>query len=202
MDILKVKTGVLRTNTYVIASEGEAVVIDPGGDVDKILEVIKDIRVQTIIATHGHFDHVLGVPYLKRITNARFLIHAEDLDILEASWELYGSGEVPKPDGFLQEGDIVRFGKTELRVLHTPGHTPGSISIFNVDAKVIFTGDTLFRGAIGRTDFLGGDQQKILGSIRRILEFPEDFIVYPGHGQETTIGDERKNLSALLKVTF
>ncbi|MCR8433446.1 MAG: MBL fold metallo-hydrolase [Crenarchaeota archaeon] len=202
MEIYTIKTGILRTNTYVVVSKGEAVILDPGGEVNKILELAKNLRVRSIIATHGHFDHVLGVPDLKRTTGAEFLIHADDQDILEASWNLYGSGEVPKPDRYLQEGDIIRFGDAELRILHTPGHTPGSISLFDVSAGVIFTGDTLFRGAIGRTDFLGGDPKKILESVKRILEFPESFKVYPGHGQLTTIHDERKNLSSLLKMTF
>lgn len=199
MEIRTVKVGVLRTNTYVVVSGNEAIVIDAGGDAAKILELIKDLKVKAIIATHGHFDHVLAVPELKRITGARFLIHREDLEILDFSWNAYGIGEKPIPDGFIDEGDIIKFGESELRILHTPGHTPGSICLFNLNERVIFTGDTLFYAAIGRTDFYGGDHGKILDSVKRILSmFPDETVVYPGHGKSTTIGAEKANLRALL----
>ncbi len=199
MEIRSVKVGILRTNAYVVVSKGEAVIIDAGGDASRILELTEGFKVRAVIATHGHFDHVLAVPEIKKITGAAFLMHKDDIDVLDFSWSVYGMGQKPEPDRFIDEGDIIRFGKTELWVLHTPGHTPGSICLFNLDAKTIFTGDTLFYGAIGRTDFYGGDHTKILESIKKILSmFPDDMVVYPGHGKTTTIGTEKKNLSVLL----
>jgi len=148
------------------------------------------------VATHTHFDHVLGVTELKTQTGAPFLIHKDDLETLEAMQErvrMFFGLKVPAPpkvDGFLKEGDSVNFGDERLNILHTPGHSPGSISL--VGDGYVITGDALFNQSIGRTDLPGGDFDTLINSIKsKLFALPDDTMVYPGHGSETSIGDER-----------
>lgn len=198
MEIKHVKVGPLRTNTYCLFSANEAVIIDPGGDPEKIISCIDNKEVVAIIATHGHFDHVLAVSFLKKKFSAPFYIHKADIEIMRLSLEHFG-GEFVYPDRLLDEGDTIIFGDSRLLVLHTPGHTPGSICLYDPQRTTIFTGDTLFRGYIGRTDFLGGDPNKIFDSLKKIFSLmPDNAVVYPGHGKPTTIGTERKNLKHLI----
>jgi glyoxylase-like metal-dependent hydrolase (beta-lactamase superfamily II) len=161
-------------------------VIDPGGDADRILITLaKDkLRCVYIINTHGHFDHSADNKRLKEVTGAQLLIHQADAPMI-----LHQSNS-PPPDRYLGEGDIITFGDISLKVLHTPGHSPGSISL--VTDKIVFVGDTLFAGSIGRTDFPGGDDEGLLRNVRKkIFTLSDDVVVYPGHGPKTTVARER-----------
>lgn len=201
MLIRKLVVGDLQTNCYILGDEKskEGVVIDPGGNYEKIEKVIQDedLNIKYIILTHGHADHIAALSQLKKKTNALILIHPADADMLvEPSYNLsFFTGEnlvCPKADEFLDDGDRIRIGALELEVLHTPGHSPGGISLFT--DKIIFTGDTLFCEGIGRSDLPGASHTQLLLSIRnKILKKPDDTVVYPGHGLQTTIGEEKRN---------
>jgi len=190
--------GRLQTNCYVIKSRSEVIIVDPGDEPKRILKFIKDVNAvpTRIIATHTHFDHVLGVDGIRKATKTLFIIHRDDLPMLESMQsrvrQIMGF-EVPSPpkvDGYLKDGDVVRVGDETIRVLHTPGHSPGSISL--VGDGYVLTGDALFNQSIGRTDLPGGDLETLIHSIReRLFKLDDDTIVYPGHGPETTIGDEK-----------
>ncbi len=190
--------GRLQTNCYVLVSKGEALVVDPGDEALRILHYVNNLRakLKTIVATHTHFDHVLGVAELKAKTGASFLIHREDLSILESMQErvhMFLGLKVPSPpkvDDFLSDSDSLKFGGETLKVLHTPGHSPGSISL--VGNGYVFTGDALFNQSIGRTDLPGGDFETLINSIKdRLFSLDDGTMVYPGHGPETSIGDEK-----------
>jgi len=181
--------GPIQSNCCIIGCERtrEAAVIDPGGDADRILITLaKDkLRCVYIINTHGHFDHSADNKRLKEVTGAQLLIHQADAPMI-----LHQS-DSPPPDRYLGEGDIITFGDISLKVLHTPGHSPGGISL--VTDKIVFVGDTLFAGSIGRTDFLGGDYEGLLRNVRKkIFTLGDDVVIYPGHGPKTTVGRERK----------
>ena len=190
--------GQLQTNCYVIESQGQALVVDPGDEPERILRFIKDLNATTtrIIATHTHFDHVLGVDGVRKATKTPFMIHRDDLPMLESMQSRvrqFMGFEVPPPpkvDGYLKDGDFLELGDETIRILHTPGHSPGSISLSG-DGYVL-TGDALFNQSIGRTDLPGGDLETLVRSIReRLFRLDDETIVYPGHGPETTIGDEK-----------
>lgn len=192
--------GPIQSNCYILGCERtrEAVVIDPGGDADRILITLaKDkLRCSYIINTHGHFDHSADNKRLKEVTGAQLLIHRADAPMIlhqSASGGMWGThiDNSPPPDRYLVEGDIIIIGDISLKVLHTPGHSPGGISL--VTDKIVFVGDTLFAGSIGRTDFSGGDYEGLLRNVReKIFTLGDDVIVYPGHGPKTTVGRERK----------
>ncbi len=195
--------GMLACNCSIVGDEktGEAVVIDPGDETDRIKEVLAkhNLHPKYIIATHAHIDHVGGLEQLKRATGAAVLMHAADLPLYEnvavqAEWLGVLPPEVVNVDQFLKEGDSLRFGAYLLEVLHTPGHSPGSLSLHLAGPQTkIFSGDTLFQQSIGRTDLWGGSYEQILKSIHnRLLIFPDETPVFPGHGSSTTIGDERE----------
>ena len=190
--------GRLQTNCYILASKSEALVVDPGDEAPRILRYVNDLgaKLKTIVATHTHFDHVLGVSELKTQTGAPFLIHKDDLEILESMQDrvqMFLGLKVsppPKVDYFLKDGDSVIFGGETLKVLHTPGHSLGSISL--VGNGYVFTGDALFNQSIGRTDLPGGDFETLINSIKnRLFSLDDGTMVYPGHGPETSIGDEK-----------
>ncbi len=195
--------GMLACNCSIVGDEegGEAVVIDPGDEVERVQVVLERhrLRVKYIIATHAHIDHVGGIEKLKRSTGAAVLMHAADLPLYQnlatqAAWLGVRPPGVVEVDQFLKEGDTLRWGARTLRVLHTPGHSPGSISLHlpGKDTRV-FSGDTLFQASIGRTDLWGGSLDEILRSIRNsLLPFPDETPVFPGHGPATTIGRERE----------
>jgi hydroxyacylglutathione hydrolase len=193
--------GELATNCHIVGSETtlEAIVIDPGGDADQILSELRrlNLRVVQIVDTHGHFDHTLANGRIKEATGAPLRIHQADAEMLTNPLKglSFWAGNVklgPPADEFLKEGDVLRAGDVSLKVLHTPGHSPGSVSLCTDGA--VFGGDALFQGSIGRTDFPGGDYKTLIRSIRtRLLTLPDETVVYTGHGPSTTIGEERQS---------
>jgi len=193
--------GPLQTNCYIVgdADTGEAIVIDPGGDADRILEALErlELKVKMIVNTHGHFDHIMANRGLVEATGAPLAIHAADNGMLSnplRSFALF-VGKVRLSPGatvLLEEGSTLTVGSHELQVLHTPGHSAGSISLWCPAQKVVFSGDVLFNMGIGRTDFTGGSHKTLLQSIReKLFSLPDETVVYPGHGPQTTIGYER-----------
>jgi hydroxyacylglutathione hydrolase len=200
MIIHAMPVGPLQANCYIVGCEQtrKAAVIDPGGDSDRILMFLakEKLIVSAIINTHGHFDHVSANKSLKDATGAELMIHPLDapmLSSLAASAAAWGmrSENSPKPDRLLEEGDTVDCGTISFKVFHTPGHTPGGISLYAGDA--LFVGDTLFAGSIGRTDFPGGDHDTLIRNIQtKLFALPDDTRVYTGHMEPTTIGREKK----------
>jgi glyoxylase-like metal-dependent hydrolase (beta-lactamase superfamily II) len=199
MIIKNLIVGNLEENCYIVSDEKtkEAMVIDPGDEPDRIVDEIKqnDLKVNYIICTHAHFDHIGAVGDIKNETGAKVMMHKADVELYEnardqaAIWGIH-IDELPSPDVFIAEGDSVKVGGMVFHVIHTPGHSPGGICLYG--EGVVFTGDTLFQGSVGRTDFHGGDIAQLKESFRRLLELPDETKVFSGHGQETTIGIERK----------
>jgi hydroxyacylglutathione hydrolase len=202
--------GMLACNCSIVADEatGEAVVIDPGDDIERIQEILArhNLKAKYIVATHAHIDHVGGIEKLRRTSDAAVLMHEQDLPLYQglatqAAWLGIEAPGVVEVDQFLKEGDILRSGQLALEVIHTPGHSPGSLSLhLPGENRRIWSGDTLFQGSIGRTDLWGGSYQQILHSIQdTLLRFPDDTPVFPGHGPSTTIGKERES-NPFLKI--
>jgi glyoxylase-like metal-dependent hydrolase (beta-lactamase superfamily II) len=193
--------GPIQANSFVIGCPDTqaGVVIDPGDEVPRILSVLESagLHLKYIINTHGHFDHVGGNQALKAASDAPILIHPADapmLDQLAATARSFGlsAENSPQPDRLIEDGETIDFGTLRFKVLHTPGHTPGGVSLA-MDGKV-FVGDTLFAGSIGRTDFPGGDYDTLINSIhQKLFSLDDDVIVYTGHGPETTIGREKRS---------
>jgi hydroxyacylglutathione hydrolase len=199
--IIKALTvGPLETNCYILGDERsrEAVVIDPGGDFENIEKQVRDLklRVKYIVLTHGHFDHIGALADLKKATGAEVLIHAADAKMLSSVGQaqpfFLESGAQPCPaDRTVKEGDKLQLGAGVIEVLHTPGHTPGGVSLLT--DKMIFTGDTLFSGSVGRADLPGSSYKTLMDSIRtKLMTKGDDYVIYPGHGPASTIGDERR----------
>lgn len=193
--------GSLAVNCYIIGSkkDNKAIVIDAGGDHEEILNTLKkhNLTLQFIINTHAHFDHVGGVRPLQDLTGAKFLLHREDivlLNYLNNQTDAFGLPSIPMPkvDRPLVDNEEVLIGNEVIRVIHTPGHSPGSVCFLINHA--VFAGDTLFAGSIGRTDIYGGSYDKIINSIKtRLFTLDDHVIVYPGHGTFTTIGEEKQH---------
>ncbi len=191
--------GPVMTNCYIIACEetNKGAVIDPGGDAKAILAAVKRMGadVEYVLNTHGHFDHTLANDAIVAATGATLAIHEADAPMLAmgggAAW--FGmKGSQSRPDLLLRDGDIVRVGNLQLRVLHVPGHSPGGVAFYLAEQGVVFSGDALFQMGIGRTDLPGGDYDRLIASIRtKLLTLPPDTVVYPGHGPATTIARER-----------
>lgn len=194
--------GPLQCNCSVIGDESthEAIVIDPGDEIENILAILQKhhLRLTQIVVTHGHIDHVGGAVKLKKLTGAPILLNENDDALLQmldvqASWlGMKNPGRVTV-DQSPADGDVVHIGKLQASVIHTPGHTQGSICLFLATENKLIAGDTLFQGSIGRTDLPGGSYEKILRSIhQKLLALPGGTIVIPGHGPTTTIQDERE----------
>ncbi len=187
------------SNCYILGSDstGEGLVIDPGGGAEHIISHIEQLglQVKLIVLTHGHMDHTGALAQVKAATGAEVAIHPEDAVYLRGDHPMQaraGSGEPPpEPDRLLNEGDVIDVGEVQLRVLHTPGHTPGGICL--VTDGYAFTGDTLFQFSVGRTDFAGGSHEQLIENIRaKLLILPDETQVCPGHGPDSTIEVERR----------
>ena len=202
--------GMLQCNCSIIGDPEtrEALVVDPGDEADRILQILAKhaLTVKAIVSTHAHIDHVGGLRKMQQATSAPVLMHGDDMELyrhldIQAAWLGMRTPDPVSVDKFLREGDTLRWGRFEASVFHTPGHTPGSVSLYlaprkeqhaSGDAGKLLAGDTLFAGSIGRTDLPGGSLEKILRSIhQKLLILPDETIVYPGHGAMTTIGQER-----------
>ncbi len=205
MKVHRLPVGQLQTNCYLVIDEGKTLIIDPGDDADYIQRIMadEDVVPTKIIATHAHYDHVLAITELKLAYKIPFLMHQKDEFLLKdmSSSASYFSGistdPAPKVDKYLQPGSELRIDNCKLKIIHTPGHTPGSISLYSKDEGIIFVGDLLFaQGGVGRTDFRYSSTDELEASINTILELPKEIIVYSGHGSATTIGDEFQRFGA------
>ena len=208
--------GMLQCNCHIVGDPKtrEAIVIDPGDDAARILEVIARhrLKVMAIVVTHTHIDHVIGLRRVHEVTGAPVYVHGDDLDLyrmldMQANWLGWKTPQISPIDQLVREGDVIRWGAYEAQIIHTPGHTPGSICLYmpsDLPKEIevagtakrgtgqLFAGDTLFAGSIGRTDLWGGDFAGIIRSLKvKLLELPDETVVYPGHGELTTIGNER-----------
>ncbi|NIQ07773.1 MAG: MBL fold metallo-hydrolase [Candidatus Korarchaeota archaeon] len=204
MSIRKLTVGLLSTNSYLLFEEAEkqAIVIDPGGDGEKILSKISKLglHVRYIVASHGHFDHILAVDQIKKQENGNFLLHKDDVGLLTRAQKMaryYGYREwtLPKPDGYIKDGEVLKAsGTLNLQVLHTPGHSPGSISLFWEDEgkNQLFSGDLIFSGGVGRTDLQGGNLSAMKRSLKKIFKLPENTIIHPGHGSELSLQEAKE----------
>ena len=199
MILKKLVVGPLASNCYIVGSEStkEGMIIDPADEAEEILQSIKELglKISLIVLTHGHPDHVGALKEIKEATGAEVAIHADDAESLQQQslGFLFGLSypAPPPPDRLLKDEDSIDIGDLHFGVLHTPGHTPGGICLLG--HGVLFSGDTLFNYGIGRYDLPGGDYNQLMDSLRtKLMGLPDDTIVYPGHGPDTTIGAERR----------
>lgn len=199
MNVFRIPAGIYAVNCYIVFSEDSksGIVVDPGGSADEIIKFVEDnnIDLKYIVLTHGHGDHIGGVKALKDKYDIPVLIHKEDEEMLkDANKNLsktmaFGAIEII-PDRTLVDGDIIKFGELEATILHTPGHTKGGICL-KIENYLI-SGDTLFKGSIGRTDLYGGDYETLISAIKtKLLVLDDEIVVLPGHGQSSTIKNER-----------
>ncbi len=192
MIIKAIPAGIYDANCYIVMDEKtrDAVVLDPGGDGEMLERAIKDMgaNVKSILLTHGHMDHVGGVEYLSDKLNVPFYISKIDEEYMEKDNYVFGS--IRNANGYLEDGNELSFGSLNIKVIATPGHTKGGLC-FLIEDK-LFTGDTLFQGSIGRTDFIGGSFPEIINSIKtKLLPLGDEIEVYPGHGPKSSIGYEK-----------
>jgi hydroxyacylglutathione hydrolase len=222
----RIVVGPLETNCWVVHASGsaQAVLVDPGDEPDRILDAVADLHVTAIVLSHAHFDHVLAVPEVAKALDAPVLAHPDDaavwpheLDVLDrnghfgtATAALLAAGNPPRPyprralwdgrvDRFVGNGELLPVGPLRVQVLHTPGHTPGGISLLlagGAGPGHVLTGDTLFPGGPGLTGWPLSDFPTIMGSVRRLLDLPADTVVHPGHGPDTTVAAERPSLAS------
>ncbi len=190
----------MLANCWLIADEknGRAAVVDPAWLTDEMKEILTDrgIEVEYILLTHGHFDHILGVAALKEFSGAKIAIHAEDADCLHDEEKSLAKGNTndftpANADILLNDGDVLKVGDIEIKVMHTPGHTPGGVCYIIEDEKTILTGDTLFCMTVGRTDFPGGSSEILAESLEKLIALDGDYVILPGHNRETTLERER-----------
>lgn len=216
---ITIPVGILQCNCSIVGDPvtREALVIDPGDEVTRILELLgrHKLAVKAIVSTHAHIDHVGGLSKLHQFTGAPILMHRDDLPLyqgmeVQAAFLGVPTPEITDVDQLLKEGDSLNWGSFEANVIHTPGHTPGSVSLYLPKKDVVeappftprlFAGDTLFAGSIGRTDLWGGSFEQITESLRgKLMELPDETVVYPGHGPMTSIGKERHSNPFLINT--
>jgi hydroxyacylglutathione hydrolase len=197
-----IPVGPLQCNCSILGDETshEAIVVDPGDDIPRILSLLARhaLTVKQIIITHAHIDHIAGAHHLKQLTGAPILYNKNDLPLVkmmdvQATWLGITTPTVDNPDDTLDDGKLISITGLSGNILHTPGHTEGSVCLYLPTQSLLLAGDTLFAGSVGRTDLPGGNTQKLLNSIHdRLLTLPDDVKVIPGHGPSTTIGSERE----------
>ncbi len=188
------------SNCYLIVNEktGEGAVVDPAWYGDALKKAIGDIRIKYILLTHGHFDHIFGVHGLREATGAKVVIHEKDAGHLLDPKKSLADGNFPEKqipveaDMFVEDGDVLTLGDEEIKVMHTPGHTMGSVCYICENDRVIISGDTLFCMTAGRTDFFDGSDELMIESLKRLIALEGDYSVYPGHNRMTTLESERK----------
>jgi len=203
--------GPLQCNCSILGDEasGEAIVVDPGADIPRIMAVLNrhKLTVKQILITHAHIDHIAGAARLKHLTGAPILYNPRDLPLVkmmdvQAGWLGIPTPEVLPPDDTLEEGRVIAIGACPEQgrrglsgnILHTPGHTQGSVCLYLPTQQLLIAGDTLFAGSVGRTDLPGGDGPMLIRSIHeKLLPLPDETVVFPGHGPSTTIGEERES---------
>jgi len=199
MFIKSLVVGPLEENCFVIADTKtkEAMIIDPGDEPDRIMEIIKNnnLKVKYIVCTHAHFDHIGAVPDIKGKTGAKVVMHKNDLELYSSAKDQaalwgYNLEPLPDPDMFVIEGDELIIGSLKFKVLHTPGHSPGGICLYG--EGIILTGDTVFAGSVGRTDFFGGSIEELKKSFKRIISLPSSLKIFPGHGESSTVEEEKE----------
>lgn len=198
MLIKKFAVGPLETNCYIVSDEKtrEALIIDPGDEPDLLIDYISanNLILKYIVCTHCHFDHIAVIADIKEATGADIVIHKDDLDLynnIQKQGLMWGFelDPLPEPNIFVSDKDIIKIGEIEFQALHTPGHSPGGLCLLG--DGILFSGDTLFYGSVGRTDLPGGDIEKLKKSFKYLMKLPEETIVMPGHGPETTIKKEK-----------
>ncbi len=198
MKIRNIIVGPIQSNCYIVYDEKslDALVIDPGEEAGKIMREIEEghLKVHYIVCTHGHFDHIGAVAEIKKKTGAKVAINKNDIELYRharefaASWGFY-IDQPPDPDLLVEDGDEFVAGSLQFRVLITPGHSPGGICLYG--NGVLFTGDTIFEGSVGRTDLYGGDVEELKKSFERLILLPADTEIFPGHGSSSTIRKEK-----------
>lgn len=214
IEVKRIITGLYEENCYVVFDNksGDGVIIDPGLCSDEILKAIKKLRIKYILLTHAHFDHIGGVEKLKNATGASIVLSEDDLEILSENiikskaysdfyYKQFGRNEIVnkfevlpfEPDFLICNKDEFEFGKYVLKAVRTPGHTHGSVIYKEDTAGVIFSGDTIFKGSVGRTDFEEGSFSELTESLKCFLKFPDSFMIYSGHGEKTTVFEEKIN---------
>lgn len=199
MKINNIIVGPLQSNCYIVHDEKslDALVIDPGDEAKKIFSVIeaKKLNVKYIVCTHAHFDHIGALAEIREKTNAKIVINKNDLEIYsmakdQAAFWGYDIKQPPEPDIFVTEGDELLIGSLAFSILSTPGHSPGGMCLYR--EGIIFTGDTVFAGSVGRTDFYGGSIEELKKSFVKIISLPPDTRIFPGHGDPSTVNEERE----------
>ena len=202
MIVKQLPVGELQANCYIVGCEDskEGIIIDPGGEAQRILQTGQELglAIKKILLTHAHFDHIAACAEVVKATQAPLFMHKDDLPLLKAGGGalLFGlpMPSYTEPDEFLVEGDVVKMGQYSFDVLFTPGHAPGHISFYEATVGVVFDGDVLFSGGIGRYDLPGGNYATLMQSItQKLMTLPDEVEVYSGHGPKTTVGYERLN---------
>jgi len=186
---MKVETLVLtdyQSNCYIVESQGETMIIDPGAASPTLVDMLINKTVKYMVNTHAHPDHIGGDKHLKEQLQAPLLLPRDDLPLFQVFW-----GDILKPDRLLQEGDAIEVGQLRFEIWHTPGHTPGHSILLEREQRVLFTGDLLFAGSIGRTDFPGGSDIEMRKSLQRVVKLEGDWQIYPGHGPQTSLSQQR-----------
>jgi glyoxylase-like metal-dependent hydrolase (beta-lactamase superfamily II) len=203
MEVHAFTFNVFSENTYVLAESGECIIVDPGCSTDEerseLLIFLEERKLKPVMLlnTHGHIDHIPGNAFLHREFGLRPLIHALEVPVMEAAPQfgrMFGMPcePSPAPERVLEEGELIKLGTEELRCIFTPGHSPGSLSFYSEKSGFVLSGDVLFRGGIGRFDLPGADKNQLKQSLEKLMQLPEETMVWSGHGPETTIGREKR----------